>query len=66
MIDRVKIRDPLQMLCDRLGLEYKNVRELRIRPREVVATVYLIRDGRKYLADDGEPATVERVFPVST
>jgi hypothetical protein len=50
MTNRIDIGDPVAEICRRLGLEPADVAELRIRPREVIATVHLRNDeGRKYV-----------------
>lgn len=69
MKDAIPIYDVLVPLCERLGLEPKNVRALTLTADGVaVATVYRLNgDGHKYVdADANGPATEAVTFQVRT
>ena len=65
MTDRVDIAEPINEICERLGLAPKRVGRLDIKPGHLTATVYRVNDkGDKYLDDTGEPAVETREFDV--
>lgn len=67
MEDRIEIGRPIGEICALLGLEPANVAKIVFTPTNVVATVYKIRDGGKYIDEEtNQPATEEKAFEVST
>lgn len=65
MSERVDIHEPIFEICRRLGLEPANVAEIIFHPRDLTATVYETRDGKKFL-ENGEAVTTTHDFLVST
>jgi hypothetical protein len=63
MTDRViRIREPLYEICDRLGLEPHNVKEMTILPDRVSVLHYKTnQDGYKYVVLDSGGKTTNQV-----
>lgn len=63
---RIDLSAPVTAICERLGLDPNQVGRIDIHPATVTAEVYLERDGKKYITDDGNAAIERRSFKVRT
>lgn len=62
----VNIEEHLRGLCADLGLPYQHVGQLTVMPSRVEAVIFLERDGKHYLDDDGEVAHEVQIIEVTT
>jgi hypothetical protein len=67
----IDVSEPLQELCNRLGLAYHNVKRIEFRPDTIIADVYLLDDnGAKYVREtklgEYEAAIEVHQFKVTT
>lgn len=66
--DPIDISEPMKALAGALELDYRNVSELRIKPDEVEAIVFLENDRGKKVVDSasGHVVMTTRKIPVRT
>lgn len=66
--DRIDLSEPLNTICERLGLDPTFVASIDFRPGDLTAHVYLGRDGMfqgpKYIQPNGEPAMTKLDFKI--
>ena len=68
MTEPIDISEPLQKLCELLGLTYNHTADLTIERNTVTATVYRVNErGEKYIDPPGNgPATQTRTIEITT
>ena len=63
---KTDIWEPISVLCDALGLEPNNVRRLDMHLDYVEAEVFDLRDGHKFINEDGEASISVIRFDTTT